>query len=366
MAMPGTLLSQLEALANAATDEIARATFRAQWAGAMARLGRVEAARTEIAKLRAINAAYTPQLTAWIWMAEGLADHFESLSVNALDRFRRAYGIAVSFNDVELSCFASAWIGASEFLAGEYENATKHSLIAIERRSEAGALALSRAHLVLANVFSAIGALPAASVQYAKARHFAVEARDISMQSAVLYNVAAFRIARISLIDAFGTNVTREAVDAELELNSITNLDLGIGVQSLSAMVPILRAQLELVKRQWADADEHYTNSLPKAATYGQLRWEPRFLAEQAHCKVMLGQHERATDLASGAVTQVSTRLDLDDLAACHARLALTYSALERGDDARRHLAEARHYSDQFAARQDLQREKISRLVSLE
>src|SRR5688572_3085234 len=104
--MTKTLLSQLEALAENATNDIERAVFRAQWAAAIARLGHVDAARTEVGRLRAINIAYSPQLTAWIWMAEGLADHFESLSVKALDRFKRAYGIASAFKDVELACLA--------------------------------------------------------------------------------------------------------------------------------------------------------------------------------------------------------------------------------------------------------------------
>jgi hypothetical protein len=106
--MTERLLAQLQKLADEATNETDRSLYRAQRAGDLARLGRIEKARAEIQDLRAINTGYSLQLTGWILVAEGLVDHFESLSINALNRFKRARGLAVALSDADLWSFTSA------------------------------------------------------------------------------------------------------------------------------------------------------------------------------------------------------------------------------------------------------------------
>jgi tetratricopeptide (TPR) repeat protein len=357
------LLSRLENLAKAATDEIQRALFRAQWAGALARLGHIGAAREEIKALRSLNESYEPRLTAWILLAEGQVDHFESLSVTALDKFKRAYGIGVAVVDPDIKGFAAAWMSASEFQTGRYDLAAKHSLEAIAVAPDSGYLARSRAHLVLANILCAIGRHREAPTHYARARHYAIEAHDISMQSAVLYNVAAFRIARISLDDAMGEGTGGEVAIAELELNSVLNLDRGIGVDSLSAMVPILQGQLMLIKRKWSDANQHYARAIPEASTYGPLRWEPRFLAEQAQCQAMMGHSDEAATLVSRAVEQLSDTMHFDDLAASHARLSLALSSLGEMTKSEDHMTIARECVVKLAELQAVQRKELAPLL---
>jgi tetratricopeptide (TPR) repeat protein len=216
---------------------------------------------------------------------------------------------------------------------------------------------------VLANVLYAIGEYGRAANQYTKARHFAIEAHDISMQSAVLYNVAAFHIARISLEAAFSQSVADDIDLAELELNSVANLDSGIGIDSLGAMVPTLRAQLLLAKRDWEQADMFYSRALPDAVTYGPSRWESRFLAEQSHCHAMLGKRASARALASKAIDQLTARIEIDDVAACHARVASCLAVLGDRVGAETHLKVGKQCLAQFATRQSMQREKIGPLI---
>lgn len=349
--MTQSLLSRLESLSRTATSEDERLSVRAQWAGAMARLGQIDAARAEIAHLRQANKSYSPRPTTWILLAEGLADHFESLSIDALDKFKRAYAIGQAIGDIELWTFAAAWMSAGEFLVGAYAQAVAHAVEAINRAPASGSVTLSRAHLVLANVLYTVGSIEEAGAQYAEARRHAVEAHDISMQSAVLYNVAAFRIARISLEDSLGDPVAIDDVRAaELELNSIANLDIGLGVNSLNAMVPITRAQLLLVQQQWEAANLFYSQAIPEAATYGQLRWEPRFLAEQSHAKAMLGEGDRALQLVREALQALSARVDHDDAAACHGRASLALAAIGMHDEAASHARLAREHEAKFSA----------------
>ena len=361
--MNSALIAHLEAQAASATTEVARLSYRAQWACAAARLGQIPRARSEIEALRSKNTAYVPEVTAWILLAEGMADHFESLSATALDRFKRAYGLAIALGNSDIRSTAAAWMGASEFLQAKYETAAEHALEAIEHAPADNPLAKARAHLVLANCLNgAAGAPDLARLHYAKARQFSVEARDISMQSVVLYNVATFHVSRISIDDAFGDPVEDECSVAELEVNSIDNLDSGLGLESLQAMVPLLRAELHLIRKQWLDADALYAKFTLEATTHGQTHQGPRFLAERAQCQAMLGQRESAARIAAEAIERLVGRIDADDNAACHARLSLCFAYLGDGAASRNHRDVALRSRAEFA---EFQRELRPKIVSI-
>jgi tetratricopeptide (TPR) repeat protein len=361
--MTSDLASRLLTLAASASSDNERWIYRAQWACVMARLGRIELARTEVVNLRSCNLSYSPTLTAWIFLAEGMIDHFDSLSVAAVDRFKRAHGLAIAIGDSEVRSTAAAWMGASEFLLAQYENACVHAVEAIQHASESSSLARSRAHLVVANCLNAVGQHVLAAKQYARARHFASEARDISMQSAILYNVAAFHISWLSVVDAFGESVEDEINVAELELNSIGNLDTGIGLDSLKAMVPLLRAQLLQMQRRWKDAEAIYAELIQEAATHGQSRIAPRYLAERAHCVAMLGLKDAALELATQALAQITARTDMDDRAACHARLSLCLAELGQHKESKDQLAEAMRCRTAFSEFQVRHRARITALA---
>jgi hypothetical protein len=179
------------------------------------------------------------------------------------------------------------------------------------------------------------------------------------MQSAILYNVAAFRIGRISLEDAFGESTEKEHGIAELEVNSIANLDSGLGVESLVALVPVLRAQLLVIKKEWAAADRLYAESISGAAAQGQRRIAARYLAEQAHCHAMLGFRDSANALVASAVSQLIDRTDLDDRAACHARLSLCLTILGNTTESALHHGRAKEVRADFVAHQQAVRPKV-------
>lgn len=357
--MENDLFAKLEAMASAASTDIDRWTFRAQRACALARFGRIEAARSEIHDLRALNTSFEAKFTAWILLAEGLCDHFESLSTDAADRFKRAHSLASAIGNSEIRSLAAAWMGASEFLMGQYEAAALRAAEAIEQAPSNGHLARSRAHLVLANCLYGFGSEPLAAKHYAKARRFAVEAHDISMQSAILYNVAAFRLWRLSFEDAFSAPLVADEVRlAALEVDSIGNLDRGLQIASLETMVPLLRAQLRLVMGQWVDADAIYSEFIEG----GTRRLAPRYLAEQSHCNAMLSRRERALDLASQAQSLLTEKTELDDRAVCHARLSTSYTSLGMLQEARVQSEAAHKYQSAFRTYQEGLR---ARLISI-
>jgi hypothetical protein len=152
---------------------------------------------------------------------------------------------------------------------------------------------------------------------------------------------------------------TADEIDiANLEVNSISNLDQGLQIGSLGAMVPLLRAQLLLVKRQWAEADAIYTVSV----NGGALRLAPRYLAEQAYCNAMLERQERALGFASEAKRLLTDRTELDDRAACHARLSKSFGSLGLMVESNAHAESARNDRLAFV---EFQRELRPRLVTI-
>ena len=353
------LLADLEAMARAASTDVDRWIFRAQRTCALARLGRIEAARLEIRDLRALNTSFEPKLTAWILLAEGLCDHFASLSTDAIDQFKRAHGLGCAIGDLEIRSLAAAWIGASEFLMGRHEAAALRAAEAIKHSPTNGHLARSRAHLVLANCLYGFGSESLAARHYAKARSSAVDAHDISMQSAILYNLAAFRLWRLSFEDAFGVPLVADEVHlAALEVESIGNLDKGLQIASLQAMVPLLRAQLRLIGTRWAEADAIYS----EFAHGSTRRLTPRYLAEQSHCKAMLCLREQALELAAQAQDLVTEKTELDDRAVCHARLSSSFACFGMNREARAQSEASQKYRTAFLEYQGGLR---ARLVSI-
>jgi len=147
---------------------------------------------------------------------------------------------------------------------------------------------------------------------------------------------------------------------AELEVNSISNLDQGLEIASLEAMVPLLRAHVRLITREWADADTIYAESIDG----GARRLAPRYMAERAYCNAMLDRRDSALDLASEAQGMLGEGIELDDRAACHARLSMTFEVLGLTGEAAAQAKSARETRAEFRAYQKSLRPRLASIAA--
>ena len=330
--MDARLLKDLDDRAALAQDDAERLIIRAERAGVLARLGRIPAARGELADLRRINSAYHARLSAWILFAEGLIDHFESMSPTAQDRFQRAYAISASIGDSRLRSESAAWIAHYEYAFGEIPRAFAKALDAIAHSSDSDHSARVRAHLVLGDCHNSCEMRTEAHFQYAKARWHAAEIGDIAMQSVVLYNQAADDLARLSLAHAVGVQSSVDVRSVELMVGSVTNLDRGAGLASLPTSVSVLHAQLAVAKEEWQDGLNLYDKHLEAACAEGHKRMRAKFLSERALCAAILGEPVRAKSDVEASKASILPQANPDDLAIINGRIAATMLAL--GDSA--------------------------------
>ena len=335
--MSQTYLSRLTvAVASAKTnDELA--IHRAELAGALARFGEIDSSRALVAEIRRSNPEYLPSLSACALLAEGQILHFKSLATGAVKSFRAAEALARSARRIDIAASALAWVSASEFLNGDISTAARHACTSLHEAAAEAFSTRARAHLVVADCMSAAGLSALASKHYLVARDHASKMGDISMQSTVLYNKAAFELAELSL-SRVNKSTTNESVRrVELSIQSVESLDAGIGLGSLSALVPILRAQFAVAAEAWNRGIELYDAHLTNAATQGQERWMAKFLAEHALCFAKSGATNKASNACTLALAQLDKCLDLDDLAISHSRLASALAALGRQREAAEH-----------------------------
>lgn len=354
---------RLDAEIAAATTLNERQLLLARKAGALARLSMLQQASHIVHELRTQNGDFEPQLGSWIMFAEGLIEHFSSLGDQAFDRFRRAYAIATAIGDDELAATSSAWIANAALMNGNVRAIAAPLTQAFSLAERWNNEALGRASLVIADALSWAGEFERSRHWYQKARSFAVEEGDIAMQSVILFNAAAFRVANLVSLDCHG-DIDRDAVSlASMSVDSVAALDLGVGIDALGTMVPLLRAEVRSVERQWSDAIALFEANLSAAATHGQARLIAKHRAELAYCFAKAGNLERAFSELSSSLEGKGGCTDPDDLFVLHSRAASVFGELGRAREAEDHRQRADLKLEEFREFQDGLRAAIHPII---
>jgi len=140
-----------------------------------------------------------------------------------------------------------------------------------------------------------------------------------------------------------------------LGIESTGNFDALVGTASLSALVPLLRAQVCSLQGRWADAVALYDAHFSDGLLQGLDRMRACLGADLAWCRLQLGQTEQALKDALAAEVAVAHDRDVDDRAAAHSRLAQVFTQMGQAEAAARHSAQAvvdwrAHERDQAAA----------------
>lgn len=317
------LIERLDGAIAACADPLKREYLKAERAGALARLGLLSDARFALTGLRAQNQRHKDALlTAWVHLVDGLIDHFDTIAPRAVEKFQRAYDTADAIGHGPMKALASAWLANCAFNASDYVALTRHLSDALSLAEADQHAAHARVGVVLADAFRCSGDDAASQVWYLRARTHASADGDTAMISVMLHNIAAMRSGQISLDDAFGKADADLARKALLEAESTANYDWGTGVSSLSAAVPVIRAQLLTALGRYDEAARLFDAHLERARREGMaLRW-PRLLADRAWCHAHAGRVAQATADVQVAEQAAADQPDADDRAAAFARLA--------------------------------------------
>ncbi|MGY0197359.1 hypothetical protein ACWA7J_20035 [Leptothrix sp. BB-4] len=316
--------------------------LRAERAVVHARLGEVERARREIAQLRQLGDTHTQTvLGAWLWLAEGLADYYENVSLRARERVGRAVVQAAQMRAPRAHSLAAAWLAHLDFRVHDYPATIEHVGIALKVAPATHHSARSRACTVVAGAYHYAGREDLAQPWYLQARAHATAEGDGAALSSLMYNMAALRVMEVRLNERFGTADGLKVKRARLGTDSSRQLDLNVRTKALSHHTPMQQALVLSALGEHAAALALYDAHLEGALREGLGFSECLFEADRATCLLALGQGDEALRAARRAESAFMGATEPEEEAIAHALLAPVMERLGLPDVAARHLAAA-------------------------
>ena len=353
------LLSRLDADIRKAHHPVENACLRAERASQLARLGHADAARDEIAALHAgFDRQPNAAVSAWLCLAEGCLAYFTSLSSSARDKMQRAQALSAAAQLPRIQALSAAWLAHMDYAQLDADAMAKHVRLALQLANASHPSALARACLVVGVAYQFAERCDLAHPWYAHARECASNEGDEATLSALIHNIAWHQGNHAVQASIFGGDFEAHARHAMAGADSTDNIGRWIGITSLDASIPMLRASVLSVQGEINKALALYEAHWLQAKRQGFARMAANFLADMAWCRWRSGDATRALQDAAAAAQAIDPSMHADDQAVSHGRLAQVYRAAGDLDKALHHEGKAR---DTWSLHQRLQ----ARIVAL-
>lgn len=345
------LLAKLDAAVAAAGDPIDIACAQAERAVLLARHGLARQARSEIDALQVVSRrSGSLRLAAWLHLADGLADYFENLAPDARGKIDRSYRDSAAARVPRLHALAAAWLAHLDSANLDFDAMARHASQALHLAAADDHATRARACLVVADALYFAASFESAQPWYRAARRHAMALGDETTLSALMHNMAQFAGHRAREAALFGSHDAARARQALLAAESSLNFDHGVGAASLSALVPVLRAQLFVLLERHREALDLFAANLPQALAEGQHPIEAAFRSDMAWSQARLGARDAAREEAAAAELALDERCPIDECALSHRRLAQVYAELGEPERAATHDQRAAAAMAEYAA----------------
>ena len=337
------LLSKLDAAIAASAEPLEVHCLRVERACYLARRGQFDEARATLVELRQ-RYEQRPNVvaSAWLSLAEGLLIHFSNMGWQARDKIHRAYALSAAAGLLQLNALSAAWLANMDYLIGDMAGMARFVGQALELAAKDNHSALSRANLVVAHAYHLAGRLDLARPWYARAHEHATAEGDDATISALMHNMAWLRSANLRQETLSGVATSPSGEHALASVESTLQFDSLVGATSLFALAPVLRAQILTVKGNFSEALVAYEEYLAPAIQQGMNRMHANLLADQAWCRMNLGQAQAAQADAKAAESLIDGRGHFDDRASAHSRLSQVFKALGDTESSAKHSEQAR------------------------
>ena len=249
------LLQRLDESIQKAVDPVYRAELQVRRACYLARIGDFAQVRSIIAEVRREYGDGTKaKVSCWLMLAEGINEIFEHVSPKAKDRIARAQLISVAIKDSTLAAITSAWKAHIDFETSDFMAMTSSLKSVFEFSDSENHEALSRAAMIIADCLYLCGDRDQAQVWFIKARSHAVEAGDQATTDALLYNRAAFGMARLRAERCMGPQDGKLIDLVRLEISSAGNFQAMIRTAALTHLIHLCEARILILSERFDDA----------------------------------------------------------------------------------------------------------------
>lgn len=335
---PSRLLLRLEAEIAAAPTSIEADCKRAERAAYLARLGRFDEARAELDSIRRkYDLRPSAEMSSWLNLSEGLFSHFRDMDPGCREKILRAHALSSAASLTKLQALSAAWLAQMDYLRVDVASMARHIAEAFRLTTPEGHAARSRASLVVAQAYHLGGRMNLALPWYGRARDHALAEGDDATISALMHNMAWLRAQQLRIGGSVPSESPRDETHAMLSADSVANFDWMIGSSSLGSLVPVLRAQILAARGEYAEALALYESYIAEAIHEGMGRLQADMVADQAWCRLQLGQVQLAWSDALAAEACIDARGHFDDRAIAHGRLARVFAACGDRDKANLH-----------------------------
>lgn len=289
------LLARLKRELDQTVDPVERGELSARIAGNLARLGHFEEARNVASAVRQqFGRGQNGRVTVWLMLSEGLIHHYENLSPAALERIRGAQvlGLAMGYSTIVAS--AAAWKAHIEFERSDFQSMIDSIELAMQHVSEADHDAQTRLAIVLSNAFMISGNRDASQLWFKCGHTHAVQNGDQASIDALLYNRAAFSLARLRALNCSQNISPVDLAALRMEVASARNLQHLVRVSALEEHVRLLDARLQLLELKF-DSAIAALQIVRGAGPFAPHNFDQKFIElEICYAQMMLGQIESA------------------------------------------------------------------------
>lgn len=335
--MKSRLLSRLDTDIRGATHELAADSLRCERAAYLARLGHFDEARGEIGALRQrYGAQPSTVISAWLHLAEALFEHYTDLGPHARDKLSRAYALSAAAGIKPLQALSAAWLAHLDYLMMDANAMVRRASEALTLARPDHHAALARVTLVIAQAYHEAGRYDRAQPWYQQARRHASADGDDATLSAMMWNMASLRVATWRQLAARGTPAAESEMHILLGAESTAHFDAMVGVRSLSALQPILRAQVCALLGKTSEALALFDAHLDAALRQGMQPVAGVLLADRAWCRVQAGAASAARNDANSSAAALDQPGSACDRAPGHTRLVQVFDALGEAAAAKR------------------------------
>jgi len=308
------LLEKIEAALAIEQDLVKCAELSARKALYLSRVGRFAEAKIIVSSLRhQYGDGHNPIISVWIILAEGVADFFENLGARARDRISRAYLLGVAIGDRRLAAITSSWKAHIEFESSNFDSMAKALKVCLDNIDDDNNDAKTRFEMIIANCLFLCGDREKAQKWFLLSRDSALKIGDQATIDALIYNRAAFAMARLRAERCTGAVDQREVARIHLELTSAKNYQEIAGIGAVNHFVDLCLARALILEEKFDLALE----ALAAVRSVGPFAAYNFSLAlidlEMAFCLSKLGRTLEASEKLSLALGADYTELDVDD-----------------------------------------------------
>lgn len=333
------LLARLDQKLKIASTAAERAEILARKASYLARIGQFSNARSIVAELREhFGDGHSGHITAWIMLAEGLLHLFENLSPLALDRISRSQLLGLAMKDAPVVAIASAWKAHIEFETSNFESMIKSLQIAISHATDSDHDANARLSMVISDSFLICGESQSAQAWFMRCREHALKDGDQASIEALLYNRAAFGLARLRVERCLSEIDSRRLSLLRMEIASAKNMQNLAEIAALTNFIHLCEARLLILEDKYSLAIDALA-SIRNAKPFADYNFNQSFVdLETSFCLQRLNRHEESRLIYNSIDWSSFERLDIDEqLIAAWMRhsMCIVDSSIDSVDDAK-------------------------------